>query len=62
VTKEAPIRARPHYGTTPEQARAFRARAWRFIFDCHEKKGGPETAPNAGKETNERSGKTSIPR
>ncbi len=26
------------YGTTPEQARAARARAWVFIFDCYAKK------------------------
>lgn len=24
--------------TTPEQARDIRARAWRFVFDCYEKK------------------------
>lgn len=26
------------YGTTPEQARDARARAWVFIFDCYAKK------------------------
>ena len=36
------------YGTTPEQARAARARAWVFIFDCYAKKaartrGGEDT-------------------
>lgn len=25
-------------GITPEQARDVRARAWRYIFDCHAKK------------------------
>jgi hypothetical protein len=26
------------YGTTPEQARDARARAWMFVFDCYAKK------------------------
>ncbi len=54
----------PAPSITPEQARDLRARAWQFVFQCHDakKKGGPETAPDAGKEINERSGKVIIPK
>jgi hypothetical protein len=39
----------PHSGITAEQARDIRARAWRFVFDCYERKkaarpGGPDDA------------------
>jgi hypothetical protein len=38
---------RPTTSPNPEDARDARARAWRFVLDCHEKKeathpGGPE--------------------
>jgi len=29
---------RPKPGLTPDQSRDARARAWRFVFDCHAKK------------------------
>ena len=35
---------RPSPGTTPEQARDIRARAWAYIFGCYEKhKGASES-------------------
>ncbi len=37
-TERAGIIVRPHPGTTPEQAREARAKAWAFVFDCHHKK------------------------
>jgi hypothetical protein len=37
------------------------ANIYRFILDCHAKKEAPpESRPDAGKETNEQSGKISI--
>jgi hypothetical protein len=33
---------RPNVGTTPEQARDARARAWAFIFSCHAKRKAAE--------------------
>jgi hypothetical protein len=47
---------RPSPGTTPEQVRNARARAWAFVFACFEKhqqenKGGPVTAPDDAEES-----------
>ena len=44
-----PVVVRPTPGLTPEETRNIRARAWAFVFDCHEKKkatrpGGPDDA------------------
>jgi hypothetical protein len=38
VAKRTDITLRSTPGTTPEQARNARARAWVFILDCHAKK------------------------
>ncbi len=48
--------------TTPEAERNALAAVYRFVLQAHRdrKKGGPETAPDAGKEINERSGKVII--
>lgn len=53
VTQNSKIMHRPATGLTPDTARDVRARAWRFILDCYDakKKGGPETAPDGTKES-----------
>jgi hypothetical protein len=38
VATKTDITLRSTLGTTPEQARDARARAWVFIFDCYAKK------------------------
>jgi hypothetical protein len=39
-------------GITPQQARDTRARAWRYVFDCHAKKKATRPGgPDDGKET-----------
>ena len=43
------IALRTQPGITPEQARDARARAWRFVFNCYEKKAGVRHAGNEEK-------------
>lgn len=43
MSEARPIIVKPTPGLTPEQALDARARAWRFIFDCHEKKAAAHT-------------------
>ena len=55
----------PRINTTPDQARDIRARAWAFVFDCHEKKeAAPESRPeDAERRSNEiGADEASIPR
>lgn len=40
-----------HPGTTPEQARDTRARAWRFVLDCYAKKKAVTSEEKAGVST-----------
>jgi hypothetical protein len=36
VTEDVGITFRPYPGTTPEQARDTRARAWAYVLSCNE--------------------------
>lgn len=62
-TTRVVVRLRPDIAS--EEAGDIRARAWAYVFKCFhrhkEDEGGPETAPDAGKEILERSGKTIVP-
>jgi hypothetical protein len=54
VMSDAPrIVLRPNPNITTEQARDARANAWRFAFEClnrrAEQEGGPPTAPDSAK-------------
>ncbi len=52
----------PRSEATPESELSTLASIYRFILDCHAKKeAAPENRPDAGKEINERSGKSRIP-
>jgi hypothetical protein len=60
---DPPITCAPCPDTTSEAELNALASAYKFVLDSRAKKeAAPKAAPNAGKETNERSGKTSIPR
>jgi hypothetical protein len=55
-----------HPHITPEQARAARARAWAYVFECFNRRNGNEAAPasrpdDAERRSSELGAKTSIP-
>jgi hypothetical protein len=65
VASRADTTLKPDAGLTSEQASDVRARAWSYVFECFnrhtKKKAAPASGPDAGKEINERSGKSIIP-
>ena len=63
-TDDTSVIVNPTPDITPEQARDARACAWRFVFDCYEKKkGAPESAPDDAEESkNDRTDSASIHR
>jgi hypothetical protein len=62
---DSPRLARPHRSIAAREVLDARARAWAFVFECYDrhtkKKAAPASGPDAGKEINERSGKSIIP-
>jgi hypothetical protein len=61
------LRISPRSELTLERVRDARARAWRYVFDCFNRRngqeGGPTTAPDSAKggSQNDSSAKTIIP-
>jgi hypothetical protein len=62
---DSPSLDRPHGGLAAREVLDARARAWAYVFECYDrhtkKKAAPASGPDAGKEINERSGKSIIP-
>jgi hypothetical protein len=57
VATRADITLKPAAGLTPDQVRNARSRAWRYVFDCfnrrEELEGGCGTAPDEGERSSD---------